>query len=114
MFIGDSEYAFMRAALHIQCWRPNGWTDRDPNWNKHSLGQSAQVMGVGKRGAGERARSARVNQWNMAAKRECAARVSRVAWSKKKRNLIQKVRGSMRRAHIKAGMLKNGHFIDKC
>jgi hypothetical protein len=33
--------------LHIQRWRPNGWTDRDPNWYKHSLGQSAQVMGVG-------------------------------------------------------------------
>jgi hypothetical protein len=37
MFIGDSECAFMRAALHIQRWRPNGWTDRGPNWYKHSL-----------------------------------------------------------------------------
>jgi hypothetical protein len=35
--------------LHIQRWRPNGWTDRDPHWYKHSLGQSAQVMGVGER-----------------------------------------------------------------
>jgi hypothetical protein len=26
---------------------PNVWTDRDPDWYKHSLGQSAQVMGVG-------------------------------------------------------------------
>jgi hypothetical protein len=32
--------------LHIQHWQPNGWTDRDPNWYKHSLGQLAQVMGV--------------------------------------------------------------------
>jgi hypothetical protein len=57
--------------LHIQRWRPNGWTDRDPNWYNHSLGQSAQVMGVGernrggaavprKREAGEREQSARV------------------------------------------------------
>jgi hypothetical protein len=43
MFIGD------RAALHIQRWHPNGLNDRDPNWYKHSLGQSAQVMGVGVR-----------------------------------------------------------------
>jgi hypothetical protein len=41
--------ANVRAALHIQRWRPNGWTDRDPNWYKHSLGQSAQVLGVGVR-----------------------------------------------------------------
>jgi hypothetical protein len=73
-------------ALHIQRWRPNGWTEWDPNWYKHSLGQSAQVMGVGvciagaaratrnyggavvphKREVGERARSARVHEWNMA------------------------------------------------
>jgi hypothetical protein len=37
----------VRATLHIQRWRPNGFTDRNPNWYKHSLGQSAQVMGVG-------------------------------------------------------------------
>jgi hypothetical protein len=69
--------------LHIQRWRPNGWTDRDPNWYKQSLGQSAHVMGVGvciaraARAArnygsavvpvvGEQARSARVHEWNMA------------------------------------------------
>jgi hypothetical protein len=72
------------ATLHIQRWRPNGWTDRDPKWYKHSLGQSAHVMGVGvciartshnyggaavprMRKAGERAWSARVHEWNMAA-----------------------------------------------
>jgi hypothetical protein len=49
MFIGDRECAFVRAALHIQRWRPNGWTDQNPNWYKHSLGQSTQVMGVGVR-----------------------------------------------------------------
>jgi hypothetical protein len=78
--------ANVRAALHIQRWRPNGCTDRDPNWYKHLLGQSAQVMGVGvciagaaraarnygssivprKREVGERARSARLHEWNMA------------------------------------------------
>jgi hypothetical protein len=40
--------------LHIQRWRPNGWTDRDPNWYKYSLDQSAQVMGVGVRAARNR------------------------------------------------------------
>jgi hypothetical protein len=39
--------ANVHTTLHIQHWRPNGWTVRDPNWYKHSLGQSAQVMGVG-------------------------------------------------------------------
>jgi hypothetical protein len=51
------------AALHIQRWRPNGWTDRDPNWYKHSFGQSALVMGVGVRIA----RAARVQLAIMAA-----------------------------------------------
>jgi hypothetical protein len=48
-FHARDERANVRAALHIKRWRPNGWTDRDPNWYKHSLGQSAQVMGVGVR-----------------------------------------------------------------
>jgi hypothetical protein len=50
MLIGDRECE--RAALHIQRWRPNGWTDRDQIWDKHSLGQSGHVMGVGVRIAG--------------------------------------------------------------
>jgi hypothetical protein len=29
--------------------RPNGWTDRDPNWHKYSVGQWAEVTGVGDR-----------------------------------------------------------------
>jgi hypothetical protein len=73
--------ANMRAALLTQRWRPNGWTDRYQNWYKHSLGQSAQVMGVGvrvacnwggeavtrKRESGEHARSASVHERTMAA-----------------------------------------------
>jgi hypothetical protein len=42
-------HANVRAAPHIQHWRPNGWTNRDPNWYKHSLGQSAQFTPVGDR-----------------------------------------------------------------
>jgi hypothetical protein len=61
MFNVKHECAFMRAnvhaTLHIQRWRPNGSTDRDPNWYKHSLGKSAQVTGVDVRVA--RARAAR-------------------------------------------------------
>jgi hypothetical protein len=41
--------ANVRTILHIKHWRPNGWTDCDPNWYKDALGQSAQVMGVGVR-----------------------------------------------------------------
>jgi hypothetical protein len=96
--------------LHIQSWRPHGWTDRDPNWYKHSLAQSAQVMGVGARNrggaavprnceAGERARSARVYEWNMAA--QGASRRAK----RNLRNFRQTVRGSMRRAHVNTGML---------
>jgi hypothetical protein len=32
-----------------QRWRPNGRTDRNPNWYKHSLGQSSQFTRVGDR-----------------------------------------------------------------
>jgi hypothetical protein len=39
----------MRAAPHIHHRRKNGWTNRAPNWYKHSLGQCAEVMGVGDR-----------------------------------------------------------------
>jgi hypothetical protein len=35
--------------LHIQRWRPNGCTDRDTNWHKYSLGQSAQFTRVSDR-----------------------------------------------------------------
>jgi hypothetical protein len=41
--------ANVRAALHIQHRRPNGWADRGPHWYKHLLGQWAEVMGVGDR-----------------------------------------------------------------
>jgi hypothetical protein len=41
--------ANVRSTLHIQRRRTHGWTDLDPNWYKHSLGQSAQVMEVGVR-----------------------------------------------------------------
>jgi hypothetical protein len=37
----------LRAAPHIQYRRPSGWTGRDPNWYKHSLGKWADVTGVG-------------------------------------------------------------------
>jgi hypothetical protein len=116
-----------RAALHIQRWRPNGWTDRDPHWYKHSLGQSAEVMGVGvriaraarvvrnyggavvprKREAGEQARSAGVHEWNMAAQPPRARSAHSVEQNKNKlRNLRQTVRGSMRLMHVNTGMLK--------
>jgi hypothetical protein len=39
--------ANMRAALHIQHRRPNDRAYRAPNWNKHSLGQWEELMGVG-------------------------------------------------------------------
>jgi hypothetical protein len=39
--------ANMRAALHIQHRRPNDRAYRAPNWNKHSLGQWVELMGVG-------------------------------------------------------------------
>jgi hypothetical protein len=39
--------ANVRARLHIQRWRPNGCIDRDQNWYKHSLWQSAQHTRVG-------------------------------------------------------------------
>jgi hypothetical protein len=99
--------------LHIQRWRPNGWTDRDSNWFKHSLGQSAYIMGVGVRvacraravGAAQpsRASTKRENKreareymngtWRRS-RREREARVygariaqgsSQVAWSKKQK-----------------------------
>jgi hypothetical protein len=140
--------ANVRVTLPVQRWRPNGCTDRGPNWFKHSLGQSAQftrvgdrecafmralraqtctqqyISSVGAQTAGlnetpigtnthwgnrhklwesacavrnygsavvprERARSARVHEWNMCSRRERDARVCgarsahRGAWSKK-------------------------------
>jgi hypothetical protein len=39
----------VRATLHIQHRRPNGSGDRGTKWNKHPLGQWAEVMGVGDR-----------------------------------------------------------------
>jgi hypothetical protein len=39
--------ANMRASLHIQHRRPNDRAYRAPNWNKHSLGQWVEHMGVG-------------------------------------------------------------------
>jgi hypothetical protein len=39
--------ANMRAALHIQLGRPNDRVYRAPHWNKHSLGQWVEIMGVG-------------------------------------------------------------------
>jgi hypothetical protein len=105
-------HANVRAALHIQRWHPNGWTDRDPNWYKHTLGQSAQVMEVAVvprkwENEGEStwvehsgtAISRSVEQkkekswwisestWMEHAastKRECAARAARIVWSKTK------------------------------
>jgi hypothetical protein len=41
--------ANVRTTLHIQRWRTNGLTDRELNWYKHSLGQSAQFTRVGDR-----------------------------------------------------------------
>jgi hypothetical protein len=136
-------YAHKRAytdKLHIQRWRPNGWTDRDPNWYKHSLGQSAQVMVVGaraarnrgaaavprKREAGERARSARVHGWNMAAHpprarsasvwRACSRwRIASSVEQKKMCGISDKQFAVACGARLwKTGMLKNGHFIGKC
>jgi hypothetical protein len=45
----DVRAANVHAALHIQHRRPNGCADRGPNRYKHSLGQWAEVMGVGDR-----------------------------------------------------------------
>jgi hypothetical protein len=39
--------ANMRAAPHIQYRRPHDRAYRAPNWNKHSLGQWVELMGVG-------------------------------------------------------------------
>jgi hypothetical protein len=39
----------MRTAPHIQHMWQNGRTGRAPNWYTHSLGQRAEVMGVGDR-----------------------------------------------------------------
>jgi hypothetical protein len=73
MFIGNRDRVFMRAnvraALHIQRWRPNGWTHRDPNWYKHSLEQSAQVMGVAIMQLWRRSRSAQARIGRTSAKR---------------------------------------------
>jgi hypothetical protein len=33
-----SARANVRTTLHIQRWRPHGWTDRDPNWYKRLIG----------------------------------------------------------------------------
>jgi hypothetical protein len=90
-------HANVRATLHVQRWRPNGKTDREPNWYKHSMGQSAQVMGVGVRIARNYGGAAAAS-----AKRECAARTVRSVASsmeqtKKLRNLRQTFCGSMRR-----------------
>jgi hypothetical protein len=74
--------ANVRSTLHIQRWRPNSWTDREPNWYKHSLGQSGQAMGVGVRIAlAARNYGGEV----VPRKREAGERV-RILWSKKKEN----------------------------
>jgi hypothetical protein len=51
--------ANVRAAPHIQHRRPKGWADRGLKWYKHSLGQWADVMGVGDRECSLMARCAR-------------------------------------------------------
>jgi hypothetical protein len=83
--------ANVRTALHIQRWRPNGWTDQDPNWYKHSLGQSAQVMGVGVCVC--EAREYMNGTWRCSGRerdtRVCGARTS---WSKKMKKVAESQR----------------------
>jgi hypothetical protein len=58
------------------------------------------------------AESQRVHEWNMPRAR--SASVRSVMQNKNLRNIRKTVRGSMRRVHVKTGMLQNWHFIGKC
>jgi hypothetical protein len=61
----------MRAALHIHDRRPNDRAYRAPNWNKHSLGQWVELMGVG------HPECARDGTGRATAKFECGARAAK-------------------------------------
>jgi hypothetical protein len=65
--------------LHIERWRPNGWTDRDPNWYKHFI----RAIGIS-----YGSRCARIG----------AAQPSRASAKREKREAREYINGTWRRS----------------